>query len=110
MKMTYGPHSEKPWPMYSCTGLNTEGKPWLPMWYGSSSKLFICLEKILFTSILMNYYFQSKVNPLEKSLIHSKIDAGPLYFNINKFVKLGNFIAQRDSTELIQDFNYTNCI
>lgn len=42
--------------------------------------------------------------------MHSKIDAGPLYFNINKFVKLGNFIAQRDITELIQDFNYTNCI
>lgn len=45
-------------------------------------------------------YFQNKVNPFQKSLIHSKIASSHSYFNINKFVKLFNFIAVRDTSEI----------
>lgn len=39
--------------------------------------IFHCLSN------LMNYYFQNKVNPLEKRLTHRKIASSHLYFNIN---------------------------
>lgn len=106
--VVHGSYFETPRPTYSCmwhsssrTDLNIEGGIWLPMWYGFNSSEYVSSPKENTSHIKCDeLYFQNKVNPFQKSLIHSKIASSHSYFNINKFVKLFNFIAGRDTSEI----------